>query len=373
MVSPYDFAYPGGVTTHISRLADQFTAAGHEVCVFAPCSITPDGQRNYEVVPCGRPVPVPIGGTVARVALSVWKRPRIKALIRDGNYNVVHIHEPFAPVPPALGARTSSALTIGTFHAYRERGHLYRMSKYMLRTSPRRIDGRIAVSNAARHYVSRFFPGDYEIIPNGIDYDRFASPAPAPKGFDDGRINLLFVGRMEQRKGLRYLLSAYADLKWDFPELRLTVVGPGEPDADSQRVMGERNLNDVVFAGRVSDEMLPAYYQSADIFCSPATGSESFGIVLLEAMAAGVSIVASDIAGYRDVIDHGADGLLAQPNDPTALAGALRTLIEDPARRAQMGAAGRLKAHGYRWPEVASRVLDFYQKVASRPELAGIV
>ena len=152
-----------------------------------------------------------------------------------------------------------------------------------------------------------------------------------------------------------------------------TVVGPGEPDADSQRVMGERNLNDVVFAGRVSDEMLPAYYQSADIFCSPATGSESFGIVLLEAMAAGVSIVASDIAGYRDVIDHGADGLLAQPNDPTALAGALRTLIEDPARRAQMGAAGRLKAHGYRWPEVASRVLDFYQKVASRPELAGIV
>lgn len=293
--------------------------------------------------------------------------------MRSGGYDVVHIHEPFAPVPPNVGARTTSALTIGTFHAYRERGHLYRMSKYMLRTSPHRLDGRIAVSNAARSYVDRFYPGDYEVIPNGIDYDRFATPAPRLEQFDDGRINLLFVGRMEKRKGLRHLLSAYAELKWDYPELRLIVVGPGEPDAESQRVMGERNITDVVFAGRVSDEELPAYYQSVDIFCSPATGGESFGIVLLEAMAAGIPIVASDIAGYRDVVGHEVEGLLARTGDQTALAGAIRTLIEDPERRSAMGSAGRIKAYDYRWSAVATRVMNFYEQTASRPQLAGIV
>ncbi len=373
LISPYDFAYPGGVTTHISRLADQFTARGHRVHIMAPCSGDPGAIKGYDFVPCGRPVPVPIGGSVARVSLSVWKRPKIKSLLRSGGFDVVHIHEPFAPVPPNLGARTSSALTVGTFHAFHEHGHLYRMSKYMLRATPRRLDGRIAVSDAARRYVDKFFPGDYRIIPNGIDYDRFVTPAPRLEEFDDGRINLMFVGRLEKRKGLRYLLAAYAELKWDYPELRLIVVGPGEPDVESQRVMSERNLTDVVFAGRVSDEMLPRYYQAADIFCSPATGGESFGIVLLEAMAAGVPIVASDIEGYHDVVTHGVEGLLARPRDGAALAGALRILIEDRARRDRMGAAGRVKARKYRWSVVASRVLEFYEHTAARPELAGVV
>ena len=191
--------------------------------------------------------------------------------------------------------------------------------------------------------------------------------------FADGRINLLFVGRMEKRKGLRYLLSAYADLKWEYPELRLIVVGPGEPDDESQRVMGERNLADVVFTGRVSDDALPAYYQAADIFCSPATGGESFGMVLLEAMAAGVPTVATDISGYREVVTHGVDGLLSTPSDPMVLASAIRTLIEDPNLRTQMGSAGQIKAHGYRWSEVATRVLDFYKQTADRTELSSIV
>ena len=313
---------------------------------------------------------MPIGGSVARVSLTIWKRP---SLLRNGGFDVVHIQEPFAPVPPILGARSSSALTIGTFHAFHEHGHLYRMSKYMLRATPRRLDGRIAVSNAARQYVDKFFPGDYEVIPNGIDYDRFATPAPRLEEFDDGRINIVFVGRLEKRKGLRYLLAAYAELKWDYPELRLIVVGPGEPDTDSQRVMSERNLTDVVFAGRVSDDMLPRYYQASDIFCSPATGSESFGIVLLEAMAAGIPIVASDIRGYQDVVTHGVEGLLARPRDGIALAGALRILIEDRALRDRMGAAGRLESQKYRWSAVASRVLEFYERTAARPELAGTV
>ena len=333
----------------------------------------PDSNQGYDVVPCGRPVPVPIAGTVVRASLSLWNQPQINALIHEGNYDVVHIHEPFAPFPPNLGLHTSSALTIGTFHAFRERGILYQMSKYILRANPGQLDGRIAVSNSARKYVNRFHPGDYEIIPNGIEFDRFANSASPIKEFDDGRINLLFVGRMEKRKGLRYLLSAYAELKWDYPELRLIVVGPGEPDDESQRLMGERSLTDVVFTGRVSNEALPAYYQAADIFCSPATGGESFGMVLLEAMAAGVPTVATAISGYREVVTHGVDGLLSTPSDPIAFARAIRTLIEDPNLRAQMGAAGQIKAHGYRWSEVANRVLDFYKQTATRPELSSIV
>jgi len=373
LVSPYDFAHPGGVTTHVSHLAEQFTNRGHDVKVLAPCSEPLDSVRNYEFVPCGRPVPVPIGGTVARVALSVWKRPQIKTLLQRGEYDVVHIHEPFAPVPPNLGARATSALTIGTFHAYREHGHLYRMSKYMLRANPHKLDGRIAVSEAARGYVGRFYPGDYEVIPNGIDYKRFGTRSPRLKQFDDGRINLLFVGRMEKRKGLRHLLKAYADLKWDFPGLRLIVVGPGEPDAESQRLIGERNITDVVFSGRVSDQELPAFYHSADIFCSPATGGESFGIVLLEAMAAGIPIVASDIVGYREVVSQQTEGFLATPGDHKALANAIRILVNDQQLRQRMGSSGRIKAYDYRWSEVATRVLNFYDQTASRPQIASIV
>ena len=343
---------------------------GHDVQVLAPYSGDPTTVERYEVVSCGRPVPLPVGGSVARVSLSMWKRPKIKTLLRTGGFDVVHIHEPFAPVTPNLVARTSPALTIGTFHAYNEHNHLYRVSKYMLRPTPHQLDGCIAVSNAARRYVNKFYPDDYEVIPNGIDFDRFATPGPVLEEFDDGRPNIVFVGRLEKRKGLRYLLSAYASLKWDYPELRLIVVGPGEPDAESQRLMGERNLTDVVFTGQVSDELLPSYYQAADIFCSPATGRESFGIVLLEAMAAGVPIVASDIEGYRDVVSHGDHGLLARPRDETALSGAIRTLLEDPASRLQMGAAGRQTAWEYRWPAVASRVLDFYSRTAARPAMA---
>ena len=182
----------------------------------------------------------------------------------------------------------------------------------------RMLQGRIAVSPPAYRYISGHFPAGYRIIPNGIDVDEFATAEPFPH-LRDGMINLLFVGRLEKRKGLKYLLSAFSRLKWDWPNLRLLVVGAGNPDEDSYRIMGERNLKDVEFLGRVSDEDKARYFKSADIFCSPATGRESFGIVLLEAMAAGKPVVATNIDGYASVITHQEEGLLVEPKSDDAL------------------------------------------------------
>jgi phosphatidylinositol alpha-mannosyltransferase len=177
----------------------------------------------------------------------------------------------------------------------------------------------------------------------------------------DGKINLLFLGRLEKRKGLRYLLGAYSRLKWDWPELRLIVVGPGEPDAESYRLMSERNLQDVIFVGKVSDHERARYFKSAHIYCSPATGKESFGIVLLEAMASGTPVVATDIEGYAGVVSHGDNGLLVPPKKEEELADAIVTLLRDPALRERLAASGSARADEFRWERVASRVIDYYQ------------
>lgn len=363
LMSPYDHSFHGGVTNHIDHLAAQFRSWGHTVRVIAPCS-TPDRIADENFIPMGRPVPIPSGGSVARVSLSVWLRPKIKALLRQEAFDVIHLHEPFAGfVTLSALSMTNSvdSVRIATFHTYRGT-RLYKMGGSKLVTRYfRRLNGRIAVSVPAYQFISRHFPGQYEIIPNGIQVDEFACAEPFPH-LQDGKINLLFLGRLnEKRKGLKYLLSAYSRLKWDWPNLRLLVVGPGKPDDDSYRIMSERNLQDVVFVGRVSDQDKARYYKSAHIYCSPATGKESFGIVLLEAMAAGVPVVASDIEGYSNVVTHGREGLLAPPRDDAALASAISVLLKDPGLCARLGAAGRQRADEFRWERVASWVMDYYR------------
>ena len=228
----------------------------------------------------------------------------------------------------------------------------------------RMLQGRIAVSKPAHRFISRQFPGRYEIIPNGIQVDDFANAKPFASLKSDGMINLLFVGRLEKRKGLKHLLSAFSKLKWDWPQLRLLVVGPGKPDADSLRIISERNLQDqdVVFLGRVSDEDKFRYYKTADIYCSPATGKESFGIVLLEAMAAGTPIVASNIEGYSSVITHEREGLLVPPKDDEALAAAIGRVLTSAPLASRLAANGMRLVQNYRWERVAGKVMDYYEE-----------
>ena len=361
MVSPYDFTWPGGVTIHVSQLARELCRSGHEVQVLAPHSPSRECQDEDLLVPLGRSVPLPSGGSIARVSLSWWLARKVRGLLEREQYDIIHLHEPMAPILPLTVLEYSNSVNVGTFHACHNRHHLYKMSQPVIKRWHRRLHGTIAVSRAAMRYVNGTFPGNYEIIPNGIDVDHFSQKAAPFPQYQDGKTNIIFVGRLEKRKGLRYLLEAYGKLKWDLPELRLLVVGPGNPDKDSYQVLGSRNLQDVEFLGRVPYEDLPRYYASADIFCSPATGAESFGIVLLEAMAAGKPVVASDIEGYRGVMQHGDEGLLFQNKNVESLANALETLIRNPEMRQQLGLRGRQTAEAHRWQVVAGRVEEYYQ------------
>ena len=208
--------------------------------------------------------------------------------------------------------------------------------------------------------MHNFFPRDYRIIPNGIDVDHFAKGAVPWPQYQDGKTNILFVGRMEKRKGLKYLLEAYSRLSWEYPNIRLIVVGPGNLDKDSQSILSARNPGNVELVGGVSYQDLPRYYASADIYCSPATGQESFGIVLLEAMACGKPIVASAIEGYMGIVKDGEQGLLFPRRNPEALAEKLAILINNPDYARQLGNTGRKLVEKYRWKVVARQVEAYY-------------
>jgi phosphatidyl-myo-inositol alpha-mannosyltransferase len=234
-----------------------------------------------------------------------------------------------------------------------------------MRPSVGRIHGRIAVSAVSRHFVERFFPGDYKVIPNGVDTARLARAVPIAR-WQDGTKNILFVGRFEPRKGLLDLLKAYRILRKTGCECRLLVVGSGPQDKEMRRYLATRKLGGVEFLGRVSDDERDALFKTADVYCSPATGRESFGIVLLEAMAAGTAIVCSDIHGYKGVVRRGREALLVPPGKPKAIAGALATLLRDDDLREAMGRSGLERAQEYSWERVTAKVEDYYGFVIRR-------
>jgi len=365
LVSPYDFASPGGVTTHIQNLSVNLEQKGVFTRIFAPVSASPHNSIP-NLTPMGTPVPVPIGGSVARISLSVWLADRLRKSIETENFDIVHVHEPFA------GALTLGVLSkrlrnkpviVATFHSF-EGSSLYQIvPNKLLQKYFRKLDGRIAVSSSAKSYVSKYLPADYDIIPNGIDIDEILEATPYQNLLDD-KINILFVGRLEKRKGLKYLLTSFCDLKWKFPNIRLIIVGAGKMDIESQRILGERNPGDVFMAGPVTHEEKLKYFKTADIFCTPATGQESFGIVLLEAMSAGLPIVASRIDGYQSVLDE-KEGLFANAKDPNDLSEKLSRLINDKNMRMQMGKNGREKSQLFSWPIVTEKILGHYLSLTS--------
>jgi len=375
LVSPYDFGFPGGVTNHISSLEHHFTRMGHQVKVIAPASKAASSLDD-KLIPIGKPRPVPTSGSIARVTISPWLSSQIKAVLKEENFDIIHLHEPLMPMLCTTVLRLSQTANIGTFHAFCGRsGHEFMgynfgrpFSTMLLKRWFGKLDGRIAVSKPAVDYVCKYFNGSYNIIPNGIDLECFSPDVSPIEEFCDGKVNILFVGRLEKRKGLNYLLKAYKRIKQEIPESRLIVVGPGTRLRHKyEKEVVVSRLEDVVFVGYASRDDLPRYYQTADVFCAPAIGWESFGIVLLEAMAMGKPVVASSIEGYANVVTHGVEGLLVPPKDEEKLAQALISLLGDQSLRQQMGARGRLKAKEYSWERIAQRVLDYYIRVLSEP------
>jgi len=227
------------------------------------------------------------------------------------------------------------------------------------------LDGKIAVSPPAAEYVGAYFPGYYNIIPNGLDVERFADPTLEPVAeFDDPTVNILYVGRAEKRKGLAYLIDAFETVNERDPNTRLIVVGPDSKQLQRlEKSVRDRAQSNVHFVGSPSDEELPRYYRTADISCSPALGHESQGYVLLEAMAAGAPVVASNIEGYASVVTDGVDGVLVRPKDSVALANALTELVGDEQRRRELAAGGRVRVQNYAWPRVTEQVLSYYDRL----------
>lgn len=372
LVSPYDLAAPGGVTEHVLALAAAVQQRGHTVQILAPHSADARPPAAGHIHPVARRVArVHSGGAVARIGASPVGMWRAVRHLRAENFDVVHLHEPFVP-GICWGAlwqagRLPHTATVGTFHAYRETPErVVGLARPVFRRLLTRLDGLIAVSEAARQFAAQRIAGDYQIIPNGVDLARFGAPAVTPRRPDDGKITLLFVGRPDARKGFATLFAAFLQLKPRFPQLKLHVVGPFSARLQRRylRQAACRGATDVEFAGYISQKELPGYYHRADIFCAPSTGCESFGIVLLEAMAAGLPLVASDIAGYRAVVTPGREALLTPPGQPAALVRAVEYLLNRPYLRRKMGQAGQCTARRYSWGRVAENVLAVYHRVA---------
>jgi phosphatidyl-myo-inositol alpha-mannosyltransferase len=367
LVSPYDFAHPGGVIGHIRALDREFTRRGHTVRIIAPASrAIPDlGERFINM---GNPRPIPASGSMCRISLSVHLAPHIKDVLRREQFDVVHLHEPFMPMLCSAMLRFSNGVNIGTFHAAQGRpgyGLGRPVTTFLLNRRNRKLKGRIAVSEAARLFAAKHVRGDFVVIPNGVDTAHFHPEAKPMPEYRDGKLNVLFVGRLEARKGVRYLIEAFAILKASRPECRLLIVGPGTRYLRQFKLMvSALGLNkDVVFVGPVSYDELPRYYRTADIFCSPATGRESFGMVLLEAMASGVPVVASDIEGYRNVVTAGKEGILVPPRNERALAECLVNLAADPGLRRRLAQHGLVTSRRFDWSIIASQVLRYYEQV----------
>jgi phosphatidylinositol alpha-mannosyltransferase len=364
IVSPYGYPHPGGVNDHVRNQYEQLTALGHDAWI-----ITSKYGRQREseghIIRLGTGWAFPANGSVGRVTLSLRFKQQARALLDAQRFDILHFHEPLVPFLSPTLLDASRTVNVATFHAFGGFSPSYWVGRRFAGRLAERLHGRIAVSGAARHFISRYFPGDYQIIPNGVDLALYADAEPFEE-LRDGTLNILFVGRFEERKGLGHLLRAYHRLRKRHVDARLLVVGTGPKAREYRRYVGLRGIRDVEFLGRVSDHDKARYFASADIFCAPATGQESFGIVLLEAMAAGVPIVASDIHGYKQVVQRNVQGLLVEPKNQRALAAALYALARDPDLRHEMGEAGRATAPDYSWPRVTERIIDFYHEVRAR-------
>jgi phosphatidylinositol alpha-mannosyltransferase len=359
LFAPYDLARAGGVTNQIRSQARALRQLGHTVHVFGPSS---GPVEEGELALC-RSVSLTVSGTESGLGLNPFSARAVARALRTGAFDIVHVHEPLTPLVPWLAVRLARTPVVGTFHVHREHGHLfYPRARPLLTPIIRRLAYRIAVSDAARRTVADHFPGDYDIVPNGIDVDRFRAERPRPALVAPGRLHVLYVGRLEPRKGVDVLVRAMGVVRQRLPQARLLVVGDGPERAMLTTLAREMGI-DAVFAGRVDDDDLPAYFQWSDIVASPALGGESFGIVLLEAMACGVPIVASRIDGYVGFAGHVGAGPLVPPGDVAALADALLSLLTDDDRRREAGTRGATAARQYDWPVLAARLVAIYNRL----------
>ncbi|HEY1673104.1 MAG TPA: glycosyltransferase family 4 protein [Streptosporangiaceae bacterium] len=361
IVCPYAWNIPGGVQSHIRDLAEALIELGHSVSVITTAD---EGVPLPDyVVAAVKPVAVPYNGSVARVSLGPVSANRVRRWIKDGDFDVLHVHEPTAPSLSMLACWIASGPIVATVHTAMPKSRVLTAAIPVIRSALEKINGRIAVSEAARTMLVEHLGGDAVLIPNGVATRRYALPTEPLPGWpgDGGAIG--FLGRMDEpRKGLAVLLEAFAILGAERPGLRLLIAGPGDTAEALEQVPAA--LRDrIVLLGQVSEDDKVRMLHSVDVFCAPNTGGESFGIVLAEAMAAGAPIVASDLDAFRRVLRGGRAGELFANEDPADLARAAGRLLDDPDRRRLLSAAATAAVSSYDWSVVAKDVVNVYETV----------
>jgi phosphatidyl-myo-inositol alpha-mannosyltransferase len=360
LICPYAWDDPGGVQTHVRELAERLLDRGNAITVLAP--VRTEASQPW-VRPVGSPVDIPYNASNAPIDPRPWAVRRLADEFRRFGPDVVHAHEPLTPSTSMWATLASPAPVVATFHSGATRSRLYDLAAPVLRRVARRLAIRIAVSETAAAFARRRIGGAFEIVPNGVDVARFMDAEPADLG---PGTKLLFVGRLDERKGFPTAVEAFAHLAPAFDDLRLVVVGDG-PDRDALDAFDPALRARTVMLGAVPNVDLPPISAGCDLFLGTAVGGESFGVVLVEAMAAGLPVVASDIDGYREVVRDGLDGLLVPPRDPGAVAEAAGRILRDRSVAGQLKDAGRQRARTYDWDLVVDELEACYSRATAGP------
>ncbi|CAN5303498.1 glycosyltransferase family 4 protein [soil metagenome] len=361
MVCPYSLDTPGGVQNQVKDLAAALLARGHEVSVLAPSE---DVHLPPYVVAAGRAVAVPYNGSVARVSFGPVVAARVRRWLKEGDFDVVHLHEPATPSISLLALWSAECPVVATFHTANLRSRAMSASASILRPSMEKITGRIAVSEYARDTLVNHTGGEPVVIPNGVYVDDYASAEPRAQWRGE-ECTIAFVGRLDEpRKGFPLMAQAFGRVATGRPGVRMLVVGGGDTDA-ARSLLPNQVQAQVSFLGKVSDGDKATALRSADVYVAPNTGGESFGIVLVEAMAAGATVLASDLPAFSRVLEGGRYGVLFRSEDGDDFGSRLRELVDDPRRRARLAEAACIGARRYDWSLVATRILQVYETVAA--------
>ena len=359
MICPYSFDVPGGVQAHVLELAKVFIERGHEVSVLAPSS--PGASLPDFVVSAGRAIAIPYNGSVARLRFGPVTYARIRRWIMAHEFDVLHVHEPNAPSLSMLALRVAEGPIVATFHTSTTKSLVLSTFRGVLRPYHEKIAGRIAVSELARRWQVQALGADAVEIPNGVDVQAFAG-APLLEGYPRAGGTVLFLGRFDEpRKGMDVLLAALPALLQNHPDLQVLVVGRGDEDELSARA-GDL-AGHFRFLGLVTDAEKASAMRSADVYCAPNLGGESFGIVLVEAMSASTAVVASKLDAFRRVLRDGDAGMLTRTGDPVALAAGIDAVLTDQNLRERLIENAQEAVKAYDWPVVADQILRVYETV----------
>jgi phosphatidylinositol alpha-mannosyltransferase len=364
IVSEFFYPHLGGITEHVFFTAKEFAKRGHEVVILTGYLGEPPGVElpaGVRVQHLARSMKVYANGSIGKISYGMHLGKKIKALLRQENFDLLHLHNPLDPVLPLLFLKYTDTVTVGTFHSLLKSAHYFKIFHRIAQNHLDKLAGVIAVSPSCAEFMAKHFHNDFHVFPNGVDIDWYSKPTGKIKKFDDGAPNIFFLGRLDPRNGLDLLLEAFPEVERKVPDARLIIAGDGPLRPDYEKKSGKRLGEKIFFEGAINPTR-PNYFATSQVFCYPATIA-SFGITLVEAMAAGVPVVATDNEGFRGVVEQGRTGLLFPQGDAAALAQEIIRVLRDPELARRLARNARVSVEKYSWSHIADRLLNYYDSI----------